>query len=104
MKINIPVNVTQKHIDIGDISKNSCPVALALKDVGVTSPVVFNDFMTGYYKGEKFWIDCPKEISDWIIDFDMNPDDLCSFEPNRGAVKPFSFELPIDDMGKVISR
>lgn len=73
------VNVTERHIRDGQrVSTDSCMVALALADVGITAQVKHHTIMTADVR----MIPVPTSISERIVDFD-----------NGYHVAPFSFVI-----------
>ena len=79
------VEVTQEHIDRGQRKAHCyCPVALALKDVGVKEPVVFG----GYFRalGDTEDTKLPPKVDDFVLAYDLGL-----------KVTPFTFDLDLSD-------
>lgn len=75
------VKVTQKHIDNGDHRVGSCPIALAMKGMGIKKPYV------GFYclrddNGQSISYYYPRSVKRFIHNFD-----------HRISVEPFTFIL-----------
>lgn len=76
-----PIEVTQAHIDNGKPgSYASCPVALAMKEMGCEEVDVDIGEIEYSFKGKKFYIFTPSEVRDFIKTYD-----------NGGVVFPFNF-------------
>ena len=65
------INVTQKHIDKGESSATSCPIALALLDAGYDRPwVICNSISFRNKQKEYVYISPTKKTNDFIDRFD----------------------------------
>jgi len=79
----LTVSVTKKHITKGKIGRSlSCPISLALKDAGFINPSV--GCRTVALRDRD--VSLPIEASNFIFSFD-----------GRRGVKPFTFELDMDN-------
>lgn len=77
------VNVTQEHIDRGiPKSKCSCPIALALQELGCQTIAVDTDQISYTENSEWVYWRTPAKTASFIFRFD-----------NEMPVEPFSFEL-----------
>ncbi len=80
------INVTQKHIDEGDVlGGHDHPIALAMKDAGLSVPLVDGDQLL-WWRGEEpmCWV-----MSDEIVQRKLDLyTDVCA---------PFSFELEVEN-------
>ena len=80
------INVTEQHIYAATGPNDTCPIQVAIEEIGLKHP-----FMVGSFK---LWVG----TDDIGIDIDMPPaikfftQDFDTGEP----VQPFSFELPIE--------
>ncbi len=81
------VEVTAKHIAKGDRNlAESCPVALALKDLGASWVVADTDHVNFCLNGQRMSCGFPEDVEHWIEDFDTG----CE-------VEPITFDLPIEE-------
>ncbi len=84
----LKVQVTQEHIDLGTRSDSlTCPIALALKTLGYTAPIVNSLFITldpTAPFNSLLWLS--QKVVDWLEKFD-----------DGKKVPPFEFELSIPD-------
>ena len=82
----ITVNVTEKHISQGQSKVDCCPIALAIKELGI-SYVSVNQLKIYFYKDKYHTWDNSKEVINFIKEFDSNI-----------PVKPFTFEMEIKEL------
>jgi hypothetical protein len=79
------ITVTKKHIKRGRPSESDfCPIALALKSVGVKNPNVDADTIDGLRRGTNFTKSTPDKLARFIARFD-----------DGNPVKPFSFDIAL---------
>jgi hypothetical protein len=75
------ISVTKEHIKKGKPTfPSACPIALALKDAGFTTPIVIDTFMRE--EEADIYYDLPRSCSRFIRRFDT-----------KKSVKPFNFIL-----------
>ena len=88
------VHVTQNHIDLGLLTRDTaeerectCPVALAIQGARPTSTNVFVVYENVSYtmRGKRHTSDLPRSVSDFITAFDANR-----------HVGPRSFNIPLE--------
>lgn len=80
------IKVTQEHINNGNTDCTTCPIALALMDMGYSVQFIFADEISIYrgYKEKDVQYKTSAEIEQWIISHD---------DHGKQFVEPFEFDL-----------
>ena len=87
--LKIRVEVTWEDIDQGVAENPSlCPIACALRRLGVTAPVVVEDSVCGIFDGRRFYVGAPDSVSRFVANVDgFAPDE------DKEELTPFVFDL-----------
>ena len=80
MSKTLKVKVSAENINDGDRGHAmSCPIALALNDMGMGGAEVWPHYAYFWYDGKEYYMRLPREATKFIFDFD-NEYDVESFE------------------------
>ena len=89
------VKVSNEHIEKGEVGMpKCCPVALAMKDMGMVDPFVDSMGIRFSLLGHRHYASTPNVVNDFLYKFDYGRE-----------VEPFEFELEgAEDSGPVAER